>query len=73
MLVLDERDLDYPLDGDGCPTATGTQFLVAPGAIKVVKLEPELGRGFRCWVTLAGHPEPIPVCQVEDAIEAAGG
>jgi hypothetical protein len=45
VLVIDERDLDYPLDGEGDPTATGRTWLIPVRSIRAVALEPESGRG----------------------------
>ena len=60
-LKIEERDLDFRLDKDGCPTANWRTWRIAVSSITAVEVEPE-GNGERVTLHVRGVKRPIVVC-----------
>ena len=72
LLMLEERDLDFPLDHDGCPTVSGKLWLIQTAAITAVEVTPENTRGIVVRIHVHGIKTPVVPCDSEAVLEALG-
>ena len=73
FLHVCERDASYPRDGDGCPTATGREWLVSIDAVAAVEMAPDRGGSVDTTIYVRGLKQPIRCCEDGEDVMAALG
>jgi hypothetical protein len=73
FLHVCERDASFPRDSDGCPTASGVEWIINPLDVTAIKLTPDRGGAVDAVIHVRGLPEPIRCCEDGDGIMAALG
>ena len=72
LILLEERDLEYPLDSEGTPTSSGKLWMIPVTAVTAVEVEPENTRGIVVRIHVRGRRVPIVPCDCEAALAALG-
>ena len=60
---ISERDPSFPRDSDGCPTATGREWLINKADVTAVHLTPDRGGSTDALIYVRGVREPIRCCE----------
>lgn len=72
FILVEQRELDFGLDRDGCPHTAGKLWLVPVAAITAVEVESENTRGIIARIHVRGLKTPVVPCDPEAALEALG-